>query len=474
MCKGNSSSSPALRGAGAGRRGHNQGMSPSPTPSTPAGTHPSRAVAKAPESEALKLDGADPLGTYRDQFCIPRTPDGAADVVYLCGNSLGLMPKATRDAVVQELDDWARYGVEGHFHAKHPWYPAHEFCRETAARLVGARPHEVVLMNSLTVNLHLMMASFYQPTGERFKIVIEDSCFPSDSYAVQSHAATRGLDPRSAVVRLKPRAGEHTLRTEDVCGTIAELGHSVALVLLGGVNYLTGQLMDFARITEAGRRAGAIVGWDLAHAAGNVPLDLHGWGADFACWCSYKYLNSGAGAVAGCFIHERHVQNTNWTDPFERGGRPRYAGWWGNDPKTRFKMGPEFVPVPAADAWSLSNPPVLALSPVRVSLEIFDRATMPALRARSLRLHEYLRGLIEGLGSPLIEVITPRDSAAHGSQLSIAVKERPRDLFNALTADHVMCDFREPNVVRIAPVPLYNTFHDCWRFSEILRRHVGR
>ena len=428
------------------------------------------------ESHALALDQADSLQNVRNEFCIPRIekgPHAGHDAVYLCGNSLGLMPRATRDAVLQELDDWARLGVEGHFHAKHPWYPAHEFCREAAARLVGARPHEVVVMNSLTVNLHLMMVSFYRPRGSRTRIIIEDAAFPSDSYAVQSQAAWHGLDPREAVVRLRPRAGEQTLRTDDVIGEIQRHGESVALVMLGGVNYLSGQVMDFARITEAGHRVGAAVGWDLAHAAGNVPLHLHDWNADFACWCSYKYLNAGAGAVAGCFIHERHVRNTRWDG--KDGGLPRFAGWWGNDPATRFKMGPEFVPVPTADAWSLSNPPVMALSPVRVSLGIFDRVGMAALREKSLKLTGYLRGLIDGIGAGRqtpIEVITPREPEASGCQLSIAVKDRPRELFNALTADGVMCDFREPNVIRVAPVPLYNTFHDCWRFAGMLRNHA--
>lgn len=447
---------------------------------------PAHTPAEFTEAHARERDARDPLPTLRAEFAIPRIatgPNAGREAVYLCGNSLGLMPLATRDAVMQELDDWARLGVEGHFHARHPWYPAHEFCREAAARLVGARSHEVVVMNGLTANLHLMMVSFYRP-GEggsrRTKLVIEDSAFPSDSYAVQSQAAWHGLDPREAIVRLRPRAGEHTLRTDDVIAEIERLGETVALVMLGGVNYLTGQVMDFARITEAGRRVGAKVGWDLAHAAGNIPLRLHDWDADFACWCSYKYLNSGAGAVAGCFIHERHVRNTRWDGA--PGSLPRFAGWWGNDPATRFKMGPEFVPVPTADAWSLSNPPVMALSPVRVSLEIFDRVGIAGLRAKSERLTSYLLSLIEhtpgerggaGGGAGVVEVITPREVAARGCQLSLAVRDRPRELFKALTDDGVMCDFREPNVIRVAPVPLYNTFHDCWRFAQILRRHAS-
>lgn len=439
----------------------------------------------ADEEHAHRLDRRDELAEYRALFEIPsvrglkgeHTAGGSGEsCVYLCGNSLGLMPKATRGAVLQELDDWARLGVEGHFHAKHPWMPYHEELRDMLARLVGAKPHEVVAMNSLTVNLHLMMASFYRPRGERTRIVIEDSAFPSDSYAVQSQAAWHGLDAAGNVVRLKPRAGEHTLRTEDVCGYLESAeGARVALVLLGGVNYLTGQVMDMPRITEAGHRAGAIVGWDLAHATGNVPLSLHDWNADFACWCSYKYLNSGPGAVAGCFVHERHTRNTRWQG---EGALPRFAGWWGNDPTARFKMGPEFTPVASADAWQLSNPPILAMAPVRESLRIFDRATMPALRQKSERLTGYLLGLIEQVAGELgepgrIETITPREESARGCQLSLAIKQKPREFHKALSESGVVCDFREPNVVRVAPTPLYSTYHDCWRFAEILRRHLG-
>lgn len=445
-----------------------------PQPST---TH---APPDASEARAIALDAADPLRSYREQFHLPLCKDvsksglhGDEQCVYLCGNSLGLMPKATREAVNQEMDDWARYGVEGHFHAKYPWYPYHEFVRDAAARLVGARPHEVVVMNSLTANLHLMMATFYRPEGKRNKIVIEDSAFPSDSYAVASQAAFHGLDPREAVVRLKPREGERTLRAEDIEKFLHEHGQSVALMMLGGVNYLTGQLMDMGRLTEAGHRTGAVVGWDLAHAAGNVALNLHDWNADFACWCSYKYLNSGPGAVAGCFVHEKHSKNTKaFGDP---GALKRFAGWWGNDPKTRFVMAPEFAPVASADAWSLSNPPVLATAPVRVSLDIFDQATIPALRRKSEAMTNYLRGLIDAMpgADRLIEITTPRDFASRGCQFSLAVKDRPKELHKALGADGVVCDFREPNVIRIAPVPLYNTFHDCWRFAKILRKHLA-
>lgn len=446
-------------------------MPPDPTPRS--------STIDTSEAHASALDRADPLASSRERFHVPLCRDvapGSAhpdqESVYLCGNSLGLMPRATREAVNAEMDDWARLGVEGHLHARHPWLPTHEFVRETAARLVGARPHEVVVMNSLTVNLHLMMATFYRPSGKRTKIVIEDSAFPSDSYAVASQAAFHGLDPQEAVVRLRPREGERTLRTEDIERVLAEQGETVALMMLGGVNYLSGQVMEMERLTEAGHRAGALVGWDLAHAAGNVPLNLHDWNADFACWCSYKYLNSGPGAVAGCFVHEKHSKNTKTFG--EAGALKRFAGWWGNDPKTRFVMGPEFEPVASADAWSLSNPPVLAIAPVRVSLEIFDKAGMPALRAKSERMTGYLQALIDAIpgAERLVEVITPREPAARGCQLSIAVKERPKDLHKALGADGVVCDFREPNVIRVAPVPLYNTFHDCWRFAEILKRHI--
>jgi kynureninase len=435
------------------------------------------------EAHALALDKADPLGHLREQFRIPTVgaiaqdasrPDAGEPAVYLCGNSLGLMPVRTRQAVIDDLDAWASLGVEGHFHARNPWFPAHEALRGPMARLVGGHEHEVVAMNSLTVNLHLMMASFYRPSAERYRIVIEDSAFPSDSYAVQSQANLHGRDAADAIVRLRPREGEATLRTEDVVATIGRLGPSIALVMLGGVNYLTGQRMDIPAITRAGHEAGAVVGWDLAHAAGNVPLSLHDWRADFACWCSYKYLNSGPGAVAGCFVHERHARNVaGFGSP---GFLPRLAGWWGNDPATRFVMGPDFVPVAGADAWSLSNPPVLALTPVRVSLEIFDAAGMSALRDKSRRLTDYLGGLIEAIpGSErAIRVITPTDFERRGCQFSLAVLDRGRAFHAALTRAGVACDFREPNVVRVAPTPLYNTFHDCWRFAGILRDHLAK
>jgi kynureninase len=327
------------------------------------------------------------------------------------------------------------------------------------------------MMNSLTVNLHLMMASFYRPTKQRYRIVIEDSAFPSDSYAVATQAALHGFDPAQAVVRLKPRPGEAILRDEDVQTYLHDSGKSVALVLLGGVNYLTGQWLDMERITAAAKAAGCVVGWDLAHAAGNVPLKLHEWGADFAAWCSYKFLNSGPGAVAGCFVHEHNARNTKW---FGDGALPRFGGWWGNDPATRFRMGPEFEPVASAEAWQLSNPPILSMAPLRVSLEIFDRAGMNALREKSVKLTGYLEWLlVGGLKDAAVgggfEIVTPRDRDRRGCALSIAVKGGGKELLGQLRSSGVVCDFREPNVIRAAPVPLYNTFEDVRRFAGVLK-----
>ncbi|MGK5550360.1 kynureninase [Actinomadura kijaniata] len=410
------------------------------------------------EQEARRLDATDPLPTLREEFLIPPAPGGGhGECAYFAGNSLGLQPRATAARVAEELRDWAEYGVEGHTDARRPWVSYHELLREPAARLVGALPHEVVAMNTLTVNLHLMMASFYRPSGARTRIVIEDTAFPSDSYAVASQAVHHGLDPAAAVVRLRPRDGEENLRTEDVVAFLEREGDTVALLMLGGVNYLTGQLMDMETITKAGRAAGAVVGWDLAHAAGNVPLRLHDWDVDFAAWCTYKYLNSGPGAVAGCFVHERHVRNPEI---------PRLSGWWGTDPAVRFRMDPEIAHPASADAWALSNPPILSLAPVLVSLEIFDRVGMEALRAKSLRLTGYLAERFAEIGT--IEVITPPDPAARGTQLSVRVADA-RTTVTRLAREHgVIADAREPDVVRFAPVPLYCTFHDCHRAAEAL------
>ncbi|MFI5893868.1 kynureninase [Actinoplanes sp. NPDC051513] len=406
----------------------------------------------------MDLERDDP--GHRHLFHIPPAEGGDhPEVAYFAGNSLGLQPKATRVELMEDLAEWARLGVEGHLDAARPWLPYHELLTAPAARLVGALPSEVVVMDSLTVDLHLLMVSFYRPAGVRTKIVIEDAAFPSDSYAVRSQARFHGLDPDETIVRLKPREGEDTLRTEDVLGSLTD---EVALLLLGGVNYLTGELLDMAAITKAGREAGAVVGWDLAHAAGNVPLKLHEWGADFAAWCSYKYLNSGPGALAGVFVHERHH-----ADP----GLPRFEGWWSTEPATRFEMTPTSRPPRSADAWQVSNPPIFAMGPVRTSLQIFDEVGIPALRARSLRLTTYLRGLLdEVVATRPLSVITPREPERHGCQLSVRLHEgNAGALTKRLRFEHgVIADARQPDVVRFAPVPLYSTYLDCRRAAEAL------
>ncbi|MBU0859481.1 MAG: kynureninase, partial [Alphaproteobacteria bacterium] len=356
------------------------------------------------KSYAQALDAADPLRGFRDRFHIPHTKDGA-ESIYLCGNSLGLQPKATKDALLQELQDWQDLGVEGHFHARNPWLPYHEFLTESYARLVGASPLEVVAMNTLSVNLHLMMVSFYRPTTQRYKIIIEAHAFPSDRYAVQSQLLYHGFKPETDMIELKPRDGEVLLRTEDIESVIKEHGDSIALILLGGVNYYTGQVFDMERITQAGHAVGAVVGFDLAHAAGNIPLRLHDWGVDFACWCSYKYLNSGPGSVAGCFVHEKHAHNSDL---------PRFCGWWGHDKAIRFKMGPDFKAIPGAEGWQLSNPPILSLAAVKASLALFDEAGMDVLRAKSEKMTGYLEFLLQSLQSNKFAIMTPSDPAARG------------------------------------------------------------
>lgn len=409
--------------------------------------------------EATTLDAADPLKGERALFAIPKD-DSGDEVAYFTGNSLGLMPLSARDAVTQELDDWARLGVDAHLKGANPWFSYHERFRETGARLVGAKPGEVVMMNGLTANLHLMLASFYQPAGQRTKIMVEDALFPSDDYAVETHIACRGLDPHASMVRLRPRDGEDTLRTEDIVGAIEEAGPTLALVMLSGVQYRTGQWFDMPAITEAGHKAGAMVGWDCAHAAGNVPLQLHDCDADFAVWCSYKYCNAGPGAIAGCFVHERHGNNPDI---------PRLAGWWGNDPATRFQMAPGFVPREGADGWQLSNPPILAMAPLAASLEIFDRVGMSALREKSLALTGFLERSINAI-APAARIITPCDPAQRGCQLSISFGENARDIRAALQEHGVVADFREPDVIRLAPAPLYNTFGDVARAATTIAR----
>ncbi len=414
------------------------------------------------EEFALQLDREDPLREFRDRFELPRGADGKP-LIYFCGNSLGLMPKTARGAVDHELDAWAKFAVEAHHGIDRPWYTYHEPLREPLARLVGARPHEVVCMNTLTVNLHLMLASFYRPTKTRFKIVMETPAFPSDVYAIKSQIAHYGFDPKDALLLVAAREGENTIRQEQFEAAIAEHGDSVAVIAVGALNFITGQFFDIQAISAAAREHGITVGVDLAHAIGNVPLAMHDWNVDFAVWCTYKYLNSGPGAVAGAFVHERHATNTKL---------PRLAGWFGNDPKTRFRLDSDFIPVPSADAWQVSNPPIFSMAPIRASLAIFDDAGgMKPLREKSVKLTAYLEFLLDEIGSERFTVITPREPSQRGCQLSIMAHENPKELLEKLQAAGVRCDFREPNVIRAAPTPLYNTFHEVWRFAQILSQH---
>lgn len=418
------------------------------------------------QGHALARDAQPDDASRRELFRIPRAESGPfPQVAYLAGNSLGLQPKATREELLEDLDAWADLAVHGHIESARPWLPYHAELTEPTARLVGALPDEVVVMNSLTVNLHLLMASFYRPTSARYRIVVEDYCFSSDSYAVRSHTAFRGLDPDDAVLRLRPRPGEDTLRTEDIVDRLQADGDSIALVLLGGVNYLTGELMDIPTITRAGQAAGAIVGWDLAHAAGNVPLRLHDWNVDFAAWCSYKYLNSGPGSLAGAFIHTRHV-----ADP----SVPRLEGWWSTREEVRFAMGPISDPPPTADAWAMSNPPIFAMGPVRTSLAIFDETGMDALRRRSLHLGDYLLSLLEPLHTEgALQVVTPRDHGHRGSQVSVRVHQDAADLTDRLRVNWaVIADERNPDIVRLAPAALYCTYLDCWRAADALAHEL--
>ncbi len=403
------------------------------------------------------MDATDPLAKYRDKFYFPKNKANK-EYTYLCGQSLGLQPKTARAYVEQELKDWELLGVEGHLHARKPWLPYHEFLTEQTARLVGAQPIEVVVMNTLTVNLHLMMVTFYRPTPTRHKIVIETNAFPSDLYAVKSQIKFHGFDPKTSLIELTPRANETTIRTEDIEALIQREGSSIALIMLGGVNYLSGQFFEIERITRVGRAAGCVVGIDCAHAAGNVPLKLHEWGVDFAVWCTYKYMNGGPGCTAGCFVHERHAND------FEL---PRFSGWWGHDKKTRFLMGPSYSAIPGAEGWQLSNPPILPMATLRASMDIFDEAGIEKLRAKSERLTGYLEYLLGNLQSEHFSIITPRDPKQRGAQLSLRLKKNGKTVLDKLIANDVICDWREPDVIRVAPVPLYNNFSDVYRFVEV-------
>ncbi len=415
---------------------------------------------KASPDFAGEMDTHDPLKGSREEFFIPKHDD-ASDLIYFTGNSLGLQPKSVREYVEQELKDWETLAVEGHVRAQHPWLPYHEFLRDQMSRIIGAKPIETVVMNSLTVNLHLMMVSFYRPRAERCKIIIEKGAFPSDQYAVASQLEYHDLDVDDCLIELTPREGESTLLTGDIVDVIEREGERLALVLLGGVNYYTGQAFDMSAITAAGHKVGATVGFDLAHAAGNIALNLHDWDVDFAAWCSYKYLNGGPGSVAGAFIHERY------SDAFEL---PRFAGWWGHDKASRFLMGPEFHPIRGAEGWQISNPPILQMAALRASLEIFDSVGMEALCEKSRKLTGYLEFLLREISDERISLITPSDPDERGCQLSIRGKDADKSLFNSLTLSGVMADWREPDVIRVAPVPLYNSFTDVYRFAEILKQ----
>ena len=414
---------------------------------------------------ATKLDEQDSLKHFRDQFYIPII--NGKESIYFTGNSLGLQPKTTQDYVLNELEDWANFGVEGHFHARKPWMPYHEIFPKQLSKIVGALPEEIVAMNQLTVNLHLLMVSFYRPTKQRYKIICEAKAFPSDQYAMESQVKYHGLKYEDAVIEVNPRQGEYAIRTEDILATIQQHNDSVALVLFGGVNYYTGQYFDLLKITEAAHAVGAVAGFDLAHAAGNVKLQLHDWNIDFACWCSYKYLNSGPGGVSGIYIHQKHIANTNI---------PRFAGWWGHTKDTRFKMEKGFEPIPTAEGWQLSNAPILSMAAHKAALDIFEEAGMDNLIVKGKLLSDYLLFILDEINTnakeKLIEVITPENEK--GCQVSMLMLKKGKEVFEALKQHGVLADWREPNVIRIAPVPLYNTFTDVFTFGQIVKTILNK
>lgn len=410
------------------------------------------------KEEALQLDQNDPLKNYREKFLLPK--HNKEDVVYFTGNSLGLQPKTTLSYLQQELNDWAAFGVEGHFLAKNPWLSYHELLTDKMAAIVGALPAETVMMNQLTVNLHFLMVSFYRPDAKRFKILCEAKAFPSDQYALQSQIKFHGFDPAQALIEIAPRDGEFHIREEDIYKAINDNKDSIALIMIGGVNYFTGQVFDMKGITEAGHRAGSVVGFDLAHAAGNVELKLHDWEVDFAAWCSYKYLNSGPGSVAGAFVHEKHHSNTSL---------PLFAGWWGHDKKTRFLMDSTFVPIQTAERWQLSNAPVLSMAACRASLDIFSEVGMASLIEKGKKLSSYLEKTVNKVSAEhknCLQIITPKEK--RGCQISFIANGYGKPLYNKLIENGVIPDWREPNVIRCAPVPLYNSFQDVYRFGQIL------
>lgn len=413
---------------------------------------------------AKKLDSEDQLYKYQDEFLFPQV--NGKKVIYFTGNSLGLQPKRTKAYVDEVMDDWANLAVEGHFYSKKPWWDYHERFANPLSKIIGSLPSEVTVMNTLTVNLHLLMVSFYRPTKTRYKIICEEKAFPSDQYMFQSQVHFHGYSPEDAIVEIKRRDGEHNIRLEDILEKIVEIGDELALILIGGVNYYTGQVFDMKTITAAGHNAGAYVGWDLAHAVGNIKLELHDWNVDFAAWCSYKYMNSGPGNASGCFIHEKHHNNLEL---------PRFAGWWGHNKERRFKMEQTFDPIRGADGWQISNLPVLSLAPYLASVEMFDEIGMDALIQKRDLITSYLEFILHEIGNEVdssFEIITPSNPAERASQLSVLLHGEGRSLFDYLMKNGVITDWREPNVIRLAPVPLYCSFEDMYHFGQILKSGI--
>jgi len=410
---------------------------------------------------AQQLDAQDELRDFRNSFYIPMMY--GKEAVYFTGNSLGLQPKSTQDYVLNELEDWASLGVEGHFHARNPWMPYHEIFPQQLSKIVGCLPNEVVVMNQLTVNLHLLMVSFYRPTKTKYKIICEAKAFPSDQYALESQVKFHGFDYDDAVVEIAPRVGENNIRKEDILHAIEEHKESLALVMFGGVNYYTGQVFDMQTITAAAHKVGVLCGFDLAHAAGNIELHLHNWEVDFACWCSYKYLNSGPGGVSGVYIHEKHASNTDLQ---------RFAGWWGYEKETRFKMDRGFKAIPTAEGWQLSNAPILSMAAHKAALDIVEEAGMDRLHQKRKKLNGFLWFVIDEVNKAMniFEIITPRNESEHGCQISLLTGSNGKQIFDELTKQGVIADWREPNVIRIAPVPLYNSFEDVWKFGDIISK----
>lgn len=406
---------------------------------------------------AQSLDQADELKSYRNQFIIPQHHGG--DVYYFTGNSLGLQPKKAQQYILEELEDWGKYGVEGHFHARRNWFGYHHFLTDMSAKIVGARTEEVAVMNTLSVNLNLLMVSFYRPQGKRTKIMMEAAAFPSDHYAVQQQVKFHGLNPKEDIILLHPRQGEYCIQTEDILNLIEENKDELALVMLGGVNYYTGQFFNIETITKKAHDVGAIAGYDLAHAAGNIVLKLHEWNVDFACWCSYKYLNSGPGGVASIFVHDRHGNNPDL---------PRFAGWWGNDEKDRFLMKSEYIPAKGASGWQQSNAQIFSMAAHLASLEIFEQAGIENLRTKSEQMTRYLENLLKE--TPQIKIITPAKPRERGCQLSLIALDKPKELFKYLQENGIITDWREPDVIRVAPVPLYNRFEDCWVLVDSIKK----